>query len=311
MQPLPERPHGESPQPDERQHLADDEALAGQERTAGHITGRLPERPPEGSVVEPVVVEPTAAARALASFEQEVPQITPWERLSARLHGLEIARRWARRVAHSNPEALIRAERGQRALVLLSGGLDCTVVLFLAKAKGLQVTGLEFENPLRPEAANLRTKLIAEKAGVSLCRVRIPDGVLTHESGRTTVVPLRESNALYYAMAGNIAHRLGLSSVLGGQILDDWRDLSIPQALPSYFRRLNALLRREFGSSSPLLEMPFIYLPKPEVLRLGMKIGAPVELTSSCSVNETTACEACEQCRLRAEAFRAVSEDLE
>ena len=53
------------------------------------------------------------------------------------------------------------------------------------------------------------------------------------------------------------------------------------------------------------VEAPLMAMSKEEIIRLGARIGAPLELSWSCYGSEDPACGRCESCRTRLEGFRA------
>jgi 7-cyano-7-deazaguanine synthase len=87
-----------------------------------------------------------------------------------------------------------------------------------------------------------------------------------------------------------------------------------PDCRPEVYRLLNALLEistkvaAQYGKHI-LVETPLIDLTKADVVRLGMKLGAPMHLTWSCYEGKEVACGRCDPCRLRLWAFREAGID--
>ena len=64
-------------------------------------------------------------------------------------------------------------------------------------------------------------------------------------------------------------------------------------------------------STSLQIKTPIINLTKKEIIKLGMKLNAPLHLTWSCYKNEDKACGICDSCALRLRGFQAAGvEDL-
>jgi 7-cyano-7-deazaguanine synthase len=191
------------------------------------------------------------------------------------------------------------------ALILLSGGVDSTVLLYLAKASGLKTIALEFNYFGRPIIENLRNQQICKKADVELLQITYPR-IKKIDSKTTDNKPIRllESNGIYYTLAGNLAQRLGAQYVMGGQILSDWNTTTAGQATPEYYSIMNRLLQLEHGDLSPSIVMPFIYKTKEEVVKLGINIDVPFHITWSCTENIEIECGQCDQCVERKEAFQ-------
>jgi 7-cyano-7-deazaguanine synthase len=195
-----------------------------------------------------------------------------------------------------------------RLLVLFSGGIDSTVALYLAKAMSKDILALELDYYQRPDAEKARVASILEAAGIQSIKLGAPTVTSSTSHQIEALVP--ETNALTYSLAAGIAQKLGYNAVVGGQIRDDWSDGKLPQAEPSQFGRLNTSLKQELGDERPVLSMPFLHLTKSEVVRLGVKLGAPLGLTWSCENNGDAECATCPQCVLKAEAYKAEGVNL-
>jgi len=118
----------------------------------------------------------------------------------------------------------------------------------------------------------------------------------------STYVPFRNTNLLAAAVAW--AEVLGAEALfIGANVLDN---PGYPDCRPEYFEAFNRLI--ELGTrpeTSLAIHTPLIHLDKGGIVRLGLELGAPFELTWSCYLDEIHACGRCSSCRLRLKGFAA------
>ena len=77
-----------------------------------------------------------------------------------------------------------------------------------------------------------------------------------------------------------------------------------PDCRPAYYQAFNEVIK--LGTKEGRIEIvtPLIQLRKSEIVRLGLELGAPFDLTWSCYSREDSACGVCDSCVLRLRAFR-------
>ena len=114
-----------------------------------------------------------------------------------------------------------------------------------------------------------------------------------------TYVPFR--NAHFLADAVSWAEVLGAEKIYIGAVEQD--SSGYPDCRPAYYRAFNAVMKE--GTREGKIEMvtPLITLRKAEIVKLGLELGAPFDLTWSCYSREDKACGVCESCVLRLRAF--------
>ncbi len=202
------------------------------------------------------------------------------------------------------------------ALVLLSGGLDSTVALYLAKCLGFRPIALEFDhspamNGTTLSAESQRVNELCALADVALYRMPYPTA-RDVRSNEAMAMPVRiqESNQVYYGLAGALAIRLNVSHVISGQIRDDWATCEAPECSPKHFEMLNYSFRIAYGSKAPQIHTPFIHLNKTEVAILGKHLRVPLDLTWSCNYSMAQPCLTCGQCIDRERALRELEREL-
>jgi 7-cyano-7-deazaguanine synthase len=207
------------------------------------------------------------------------------------------------------------------AVVLLSGGLDSCVAAAVAGQEydlafchanyGQRTLAREL-SAFRAQANFFSVKLILEAdlsflgqiGGSSLTDVRqtIPSQAEELPGIPSTYVPFR--NSLLLATAVAWAEVLEAQAVfIGANVLDN---PGYPDCRPAYFEAFNHLI--DLGTrpeTSIKIKTPLIYLDKAGIVRLGLDLKAPFELTWSCYLNEDQACGHCSSCVLRLRGFAA------
>ena len=205
------------------------------------------------------------------------------------------------------------------AVVLASGGMDsCTAAAWAARQYRLAMLHVNYGQ--RTEAKELAcfkritahfraekslvvdARHLAAIGGSSLTDPSIP--VPPDETPGeipSTYVPFRNANLL--AIAASWAEVIGASRIVIGAVEQDAP--GYPDCRPAFYEAANRLI--ELGTRPEthiLVETPLIALKKVEVIRLGMELAAPYELTWSCYQGESRPCMNCASCRRREEAFR-------
>ncbi|HEY6769278.1 MAG TPA: 7-cyano-7-deazaguanine synthase QueC [Candidatus Sulfotelmatobacter sp.] len=206
-----------------------------------------------------------------------------------------------------------------RAVVLLSGGMDSCVCAALA-ARNHEAAALHVSYGQHTEARErqsfldicqrlgIQTKLIVRNealraiGGSALtdkCIAVPTSGSLGH-GVPVTYVPFR--NAHFLAVAVSWAEVLGAEKVYIGAVEPD--SSGYPDCRPAYYRAFNEVVKA--GTKDGRIEVvtPLIAMHKSEIVRLGLELGAPFDLTWSCYSQEGEACGVCDSCSLRLRAFR-------
>lgn len=116
-----------------------------------------------------------------------------------------------------------------------------------------------------------------------------------------TYVPFR--NAHFLSAAISWAEVIGASRVFIGAVEQD--SSGYPDCRPEYYQAFQKV--SEAGTrpeTSIRIETPLIRLSKAEIIRQGLALGAPLELSWSCYQQSETACGRCDSCALRLRAFQ-------
>ena len=119
----------------------------------------------------------------------------------------------------------------------------------------------------------------------------------------STYVPFR--NTIIIAAAVAWAEVIGAGAIfIGANQLDS---PEYPDCRPEYYQAYQKVIELGTGLNTHItLHTPLIHLDKAGIIRLGLELAAPLELTWSCYQNEELACGRCSSCRLRLKGFAAV-----
>lgn len=115
-----------------------------------------------------------------------------------------------------------------------------------------------------------------------------------------TYVPFR--NAHFLSVAVSWAEAIGAEAVYIGAVAED--SSGYPDCRAEYYQVFQELVRVGTRPETRIeIATPVITLRKSEIIRRGIELGAPLQLTWSCYQNEERACGACDSCLLRLAAF--------
>ena len=123
-----------------------------------------------------------------------------------------------------------------------------------------------------------------------------------HEIGKeipVTYVPFR--NAHFLSVAVSWAEVLGAEKIYIGAVEQD--SSGYPDCRPAYYEAFNQVIQKGTKEGRISIVTPLISLRKSEIVRLGLELGAPLDLTWSCYSEEQLACGECDSCVLRLRAF--------
>src|SRR6478736_3139249 len=207
----------------------------------------------------------------------------------------------------------------QRAVVLLSGGMDSCVCAALA-ARDHQAAAVHVSYGQRTEERERRAFLaICDRLGIrdrllvrnealtaiggsalTDRRIGVPESHAIGSDIPVTYVPFR--NAHFLSVAVSWAEVLGASKIYIGAVEQD--SSGYPDCRPVYYEAFNRVIGAGTKAGGIEIVTPLIAMRKSEIVRLGLQLGAPFELTWSCYSHEERACGVCDSCVLRLRAFR-------
>ena len=207
-----------------------------------------------------------------------------------------------------------------RAVVLLSGGMDSSVCAALVardyKAAAVHVSyGQRTEQRERESflaicrRLNIHDKLIVRNEALRAIggSALTDEGILVPRAESVgagipvTYVPFR--NAHFLAVAVSWAEVLGAEKVYIGAVEPD--SSGYPDCRPAYYEAFNTVVKTGTKEGRIEIVTPLIAMRKADIVRLGLELGAPFDLTWSCYSREDQACGICDSCVLRLRAFQA------
>ena len=215
----------------------------------------------------------------------------------------------------------LTADSKAGAVVLLSGGMDSSVCAALAvrdhEAAAVHISyGQRTEERERKsffaicERLNIHNKLVVRNealraiggSALTDATIAVPRAEAVGSSVPVTYVPFR--NAHFLSVAVSWAEVLGAEKVYIGAVEPD--SSGYPDCRPVYYEAFNKVVQAGTKDGRIEIVTPLIAMRKAEIVRLGLELGAPFDLTWSCYSREDQACGVCDSCALRLRAFEAV-----
>ena len=213
-----------------------------------------------------------------------------------------------------------------KAVVLLSGGLDSTTTLAVAKSQGFEVYALSVDYGQRHRVELERANAVARTLGVSDHRtvrldlrsiggsaltdaVDVPKGRSAEEMEHgipVTYVPAR--NTILLGLALGYAETVGAFDLfIGANVLDysGYPDCR-PEFLEAFERLANLATKAGVeGTGRFRVHAPLLKLTKAEIIREGVRLGIDYSQTLSCydPDDRGRACGQCDSCLLRKKGF--------
>ncbi|MEO1928427.1 MAG: 7-cyano-7-deazaguanine synthase QueC [Nautiliaceae bacterium] len=205
-----------------------------------------------------------------------------------------------------------------KAVVILSGGMDSTTALFIAK-KEYEVIPLHFNYNQRTEKRELKAfNDICDYLGLENRYVidlpffkQIGASALVDENLEVptdglkpgipiTYVPFR--NGIFLSIAAAIAEKEGAKAVFIGVVEED--SSGYPDCTEKFIKSMQDAINAGTKPQTYIeLKTPLIHLKKEDIVKKAVEVGVPLELTWSCYKEEEKACGVCDSCRLRLKGF--------
>ena len=205
------------------------------------------------------------------------------------------------------------------AVVLASGGMDSCVTTAIASLD-YRLAMLHVTYGQRTEKRELRSfngvadfycaehrlvchlEHLKQVGGSSLTdsEIAVERADLTREGIPSSYVPFR--NAHFLSIAVSWGEVLGARKIFIGAVAED--SSGYPDCRPEYYEAFNRVIAAGTKPETQLtIVTPVIHLRKSEIVRRGLELRAPLDLTWSCYQCEELACGLCDSCALRLHAF--------
>ena len=206
------------------------------------------------------------------------------------------------------------------AICLVSGGMDSCVTAAIAKAETDEIAFLHISYGQRTERRERRAfgdiadfygvrkrldvsiEYLAKIGGSSLTdkAIEVSEADLESKEIPTSYVPFRNANML--AIATSWAEVLQANSIYVGAVFED--SSGYPDCRPEFFAAFEKTIDAGTKPDTNIkIVTPIIHLSKAEIVRKGIELNAPLELSWSCYQNEDSACGKCDSCALRLRGF--------
>lgn len=211
----------------------------------------------------------------------------------------------------------------KKAIVLLSGGLDSTTALYLAKSEGFdELYALTFLYGQKHDKELQSARMIAKKAKVKEHKIvslllnqwngcaltdpdmEVEDGDLHRQDIPATYVPAR--NMVFLSVAASWADALNITDIFIGVSEVDYS--GYVDCREEFVRSMEATINlgTVLGAEKKQrirIHAPFMHMTKAEEIKLGQKLGVDYSLTWTCYRGDEKPCGRCDSCLLREKAF--------
>jgi 7-cyano-7-deazaguanine synthase len=208
-----------------------------------------------------------------------------------------------------------------RAIVLVSGGMDSCVTAAIANSENDGLAFLHVEYGQRTEKRERRAfEALADHFGVDLrlvislahlaqiggssltdLSIAVTPADLSSRNIPSSYVPFRNSHLL--AAAVSWGEVINANAIYIGAVAED--SSGYPDCRPEFYAAFQNVI--DLGTKPDTnirIKTPVIQMKKSEIVRTGLEIGAPLDLTWSCYQASELACGNCDSCALRLRAFR-------
>ena len=207
----------------------------------------------------------------------------------------------------------------KKALCIMSGGMDSTLVAYIMRSRGYEIVALHFNYGQRTVRKELEAyRRITDELGVAGRyeidldffktigasaltdhSIDVPVGGI--EPGvPVTYVPFR--NGIFLSIATAIAEKEGCEAIAIGVVEED--SSGYPDCRESFIEAFTKAANLGTKETTRLsIEMPLVRLKKSQIVAEALKLGVPLHLTWSCYQNDDVACGVCDSCRLRLNGF--------
>jgi 7-cyano-7-deazaguanine synthase len=215
----------------------------------------------------------------------------------------------------------------RKAVVLLSGGMDSCVSAALARERhgpegiALLHAGYGQRTEKRERRAfeeiadfyGVHERLVVQldhfraigASALTDAKIAVPENELGGAGAQRSAIPVTYvpfRNAHFLSVAVSWAEAINAGAIYIGAVAED--SSGYPDCRPEYYHVFQELIRVGTRPETEIeIITPVIGMRKSEIIRMGIKLGAPLHLTWSCYQSEDAACGVCDSCLLRLRAF--------
>ncbi|MEJ2613903.1 MAG: 7-cyano-7-deazaguanine synthase QueC [Ignavibacteriaceae bacterium] len=208
----------------------------------------------------------------------------------------------------------------KKAIVAVSGGMDSCVTAAIAK-EDYDLSFVHINYGQRTEKRELKSfydiagfygvrntlvvdfSHLAKIGGSSLTdsNIKVSEANLSSKEIPSSYVPFRNANILSVCVSW--AEVIGAEAIFVGAVYED--SSGYPDCRPEFFNAFEKMI--DFGTKPQtkiVIITPIIHFSKEDIVKKGVELNAPLNLTWSCYQNEDEACGVCDSCALRLRGFQ-------
>ncbi|MDR1942307.1 MAG: 7-cyano-7-deazaguanine synthase QueC [Endomicrobium sp.] len=205
-------------------------------------------------------------------------------------------------------------KNNKKAVVLFSGGLDSTTVLYYALSKGYECSCLLFNygqrharelksavkiaNNLKVPHFIVKLSLAWSNDALTNKNVKVPENKVAAKEIPVTYVPGR--NTLFLSYGLSFAESAGASNIFIGANALDFS--GYPDCRPQFIDSYNKLIK-SLGLTIKV-QAPLVHMTKARIIKMGIGLKVPYQYTWSCYKGFSKPCGVCDSCKLRAKGFK-------
>lgn len=207
----------------------------------------------------------------------------------------------------------------KKTVISLSGGLDSTTCLSWAISKGYKCYSVFFDygqrhireiNSARKIASFYKISFMVIKLNFPWLKIsslvdknkKLPDldyKDITSGKIPSTYVPAR--NLVFTSILVSYADSISADYIILGPNAIDYS--GYPDCRPEFYKRLNKAIKLGTRNKNIKILTPIIKLSKKDIVKLAIKLKAPLKYTWSCYYGGKKPCGNCDSCKLRAKGF--------
>lgn len=208
----------------------------------------------------------------------------------------------------------------KKAVVAVSGGMDSCVTAAIAR-EDYDLSFVHINYGQRTENRELKSfydiadfygvknKLVvdfthlAKIGGSSLTdrNIKVSEADLSSKEIPTSYVPFRNANILSVCVSW--AELIGAEAIFAGAVYED--SSGYPDCRPQFFDAFEKMIDLGTKPETKIsIITPIIHFSKEDIVKKGVELKAPLDLTWSCYQNEVEACGVCDSCALRLRGFQ-------
>ena len=212
----------------------------------------------------------------------------------------------------------------QKAVCIISGGMDSALSAKIAQKSGYDIIALHFNYGQRTQAKELECfrKIAKSSDAIEVYEIDLPfftqigASALTDSSIEVptggiedgvpvTYVPFR--NGIFLSIASALAEKHNATALYIGVVEED--SSGYPDCRQSYISQMQKAINMGTKDETNLeIKMPLVSLKKSQIVSKSIELGVRLEDTWSCYQAEDKACGVCDSCRLRLRGFDGAGE---